>query len=103
MMTLQQPSNVGDPADVARLITAIGGNSKETTVLGIPSMTLRNSIERSETVTLGTNELIGTGPAALKPAPDERFAGQKKKGKAPNLCDGGTGERIAAILLRQLA
>jgi UDP-N-acetylglucosamine 2-epimerase (non-hydrolysing) len=54
-------------------------------------------------VTVGTNELIGTDPAALKPALDRLFAGQWKKGGIPELWDGRTGERIAARLDRLLA
>jgi UDP-N-acetylglucosamine 2-epimerase (non-hydrolysing) len=80
------------------VITDSGGVTEETTVLGVPCVTLRNTTERPETVTLGTNELIGTDPAALKPALDRLFAGQWKKGSIPPLWDGRTGERIAAVL-----
>ena len=64
---------------------------------------LRDSTERPETVSLGTNELIGTDPAALKPTLDKLFAGQWKKGSVPELWDGRSGERIAEILDRLLA
>lgn len=84
------------------VITDSGGITEETTVLGIPCITLRDSTERPETVTVGTNELIGTDPAALKPALDRLFAGQWKKGAIPELWDGRTGERIAEILERLL-
>jgi UDP-N-acetylglucosamine 2-epimerase (non-hydrolysing) len=53
-------------------------------------------------VTIGTNELIGTDPAALKPALDRLFAGQWKKGGVPDKWDGRTGERIAELLERLL-
>jgi len=56
-----------------------------------------------ETVTLGTNELIGTDPAALKPALDRLFAGQWKKGAIPERWDGHAGERIAEVLKRLLS
>ena len=85
------------------VITDSGGVTEETTVLGVPCVTLRDSTERPETVTMGTNELIGTDPAALRPALDKLFAGQWKKGSIPQLWDGRTGERIAAILDRLLA
>ncbi len=85
------------------VITDSGGVTEETTVLGVPCVTLRDSTERPETVTVGTNELIGTDPAALKPALDKLFAGQWKKGGIPELWDGHTGERIAALLDRLLA
>jgi UDP-N-acetylglucosamine 2-epimerase (non-hydrolysing) len=84
------------------VITDSGGITEETTVLGVPCITLRDSTERPETVTVGTNELIGTDPAALKPALDRLFAGQWKKGAIPDLWDGRTGERIALALDRLL-
>lgn len=80
------------------VITDSGGVTEETTVFGVPCLTLRDSTERPETVTLGTNELIGTDPAALKPALDRLFAGQWKRGEIPEKWDGKTGERIVAEL-----
>ncbi|MBF0436905.1 MAG: UDP-N-acetylglucosamine 2-epimerase (non-hydrolyzing) [Magnetococcales bacterium] len=85
------------------VITDSGGITEETTVLGIPCLTLRNSTERPETITLGTNELIGTDPANLKPYLDRLFAGQWKQGGIPEKWDGGTGGRIVAILERMYA
>lgn len=82
------------------VITDSGGVTEETTVLGVPCMTLRDSTERPETVTLGTNELIGTNPARLGPALERLFAGEWKKGTIPELWDGRTGARIAEILDR---
>jgi UDP-N-acetylglucosamine 2-epimerase (non-hydrolysing) len=84
------------------VITDSGGVTEETTVMGVPCMTLRDSTERPETVTEGTNELLGVDPKALKPALDKLFAGQWKTGKVPALWDGRTGERIAEILERLL-
>jgi UDP-N-acetylglucosamine 2-epimerase (non-hydrolysing) len=84
------------------VITDSGGVTEETTVLGVPCLTLRDSTERPETVTLGTNELIGTNPAKLAPALDRVFAGQWKKGQVPPLWDGKTGERIVSALERLL-
>lgn len=80
------------------VITDSGGITEETTVMGVPCITLRDSTERPETVTIGTNELIGTDPAKLKPALDRLFAGQWKKGGIPELWDGRTGERIVGLL-----
>ncbi|MBS0307092.1 MAG: UDP-N-acetylglucosamine 2-epimerase (non-hydrolyzing) [Proteobacteria bacterium] len=85
------------------VITDSGGITEETTVMGVPCVTLRDSTERPETVTIGTNELIGTDPAALRPALDRLFAGQWKKGAIPELWDGRTGGRIAEVLERLLA
>ena len=80
------------------VITDSGGITEETTVMGVPCLTLRDSTERPETVTTGTNELIGTDPAALAPALETLFAGRWKKGGVPEKWDGKTGERIVAVL-----
>ena len=85
------------------VITDSGGVTEETTVMGVPCVTLRDTTERPETVTVGTNELIGTDPAALAPALDRLFAGQWKKGAVPPLWDGRTGERIVAHLMKLLS
>lgn len=82
------------------VITDSGGVTEETTVLGVPCFTLRDTTERPETVTLGTNELIGTDPAKLPPAFDRLFAGAWKKGAVPPLWDGKTGARIVEHLER---
>jgi UDP-N-acetylglucosamine 2-epimerase (non-hydrolysing) len=80
------------------VVTDSGGITEETTVMGVPCITLRDNTERPETCTVGTNELIGTNPAAIKPALDKLFAGQWKKGAIPELWDGHTAERIVDIL-----
>ncbi len=80
------------------VITDSGGVTEETTVMGVPCVTLRDTTERPETVSIGTNELIGTDPAALKPALDRLFDGRWKQGGIPEKWDGRTGERIAAAL-----
>ena len=80
------------------VVTDSGGITEETTVMGVPCITLRDNTERPETCTVGTNELIGTKPEAIKPALDKLFAGQWKKGAIPELWDGHTSERIVEIL-----
>ena len=82
------------------VVTDSGGITEETTVMGVPCITLRDNTERPETCTVGTNELIGTDPAAVKPALDLLFSGQWKKGAIPALWDGHTAERIVEILLQ---
>ena len=81
------------------VVTDSGGITEETTVMGVPCITLRDNTERPETCTVGTNELIGTDPAAVKPALDLLFSGQWKKGTIPALWDGHAAERIVDILL----
>lgn len=76
------------------VITDSGGITEETTVMGVPCMTLRNSTERPETCTTGTNELLGTAAASIAPAFEKLFAGEWKKGSIPELWDGKTSARI---------
>ena len=81
------------------VVTDSGGITEETTVMGVPCITLRDNTERPETCTVGTNMLIGTNPQAIKPALDKLFAGEWKQGAIPALWDGHTAERIVKILL----
>lgn len=81
------------------VVTDSGGITEETTVMGVPCITLRDNTERPETCTIGTNMLIGTKPEAIKPALDQLFAGQWKQGAIPALWDGHTSQRIIDILL----
>ena len=84
------------------VITDSGGVTEETTVMGVPCLTLRDNTERPETITVGTNELIGTNPANLAPALARVLAGRWKKGAIPEKWDGRAGERIVATLERLL-
>lgn len=84
------------------VITDSGGITEETTVLGVPCLTLRDNTERPETVTTGTNELIGTDPTKLAPALARLMANQWKKGTVPEKWDGKTAERIVSELLQIL-
>lgn len=80
------------------VITDSGGITEETTVMGVPCMTLRDNTERPETCEIGTNELLGTDPSALKPAMEKLFNKKWKKGAIPELWDGKTARRIVSIL-----
>lgn len=80
------------------VITDSGGVQEETTVLQIPCITLRNNTERPETISLGTNELIGEDMTKLKNAIERVNRDEWKKGATPPLWDGHTAERIVAIL-----
>ena len=81
------------------MITDSGGITEETTVMGVPCMTLRDNTERPETITVGTNELVGTNPEDLKPYLDKLFNGEWKKGSIPELWDGKTSPRIIDHLI----
>jgi UDP-N-acetylglucosamine 2-epimerase (non-hydrolysing) len=76
------------------VITDSGGITEETTVMGIPCMTLRDNTERPETITVGTNELVGTNPEAIKPYMEKLLSGNWKKGNIPELWDGNAAKRI---------
>jgi UDP-N-acetylglucosamine 2-epimerase (non-hydrolysing) len=84
------------------VITDSGGITEETTVMGIPCITLRDNTERPETITIGTNELIGTNPEAIQPTMELLFSQKWKKGGIPELWDGKTAERIVDHLINLL-
>lgn len=81
------------------IITDSGGITEEATVLNIPCMTLRDSTERPETITLGSNELVGTNPSNLYPFLKKLQLGNWKKSSIPDLWDGQTSERIVSKLI----
>jgi UDP-N-acetylglucosamine 2-epimerase (non-hydrolysing) len=80
------------------VITDSGGITEEATVMRVPCMTLRTTTERPETVAIGTNELLGTDPAAIAPAMDRLFSGRWKRGEIPPLWDGHAAPRIVQTL-----
>ena len=82
------------------VITDSGGVQEETTVLGIPCVTLRNNTERPETVTIGTNEMIGENMNSLAQAFKKVNSGSWKKGAIPELWDGRTSQRIVDVLVK---
>ncbi|WP_461790329.1 non-hydrolyzing UDP-N-acetylglucosamine 2-epimerase [Pedobacter sp.] len=81
------------------VITDSGGITEETTVMGVPCMTLRDNTERPETCDVGTNELVGTDPSKVGPAMEKLFAGNWKPGAIPEKWDGKAAERIVEQLL----
>ena len=81
------------------MITDSGGITEETTVMKVPCMTLRDNTERPETITIGTNELVGTNPDNIAPFMKKLHAGDWKAGEIPYLWDGKTSERIVKNLL----
>jgi UDP-N-acetylglucosamine 2-epimerase (non-hydrolysing) len=80
------------------VITDSGGITEETTVMGVPCLTMRDSTERPETVIMGTNELVGSDHNKLEPALARLMAGQWKKGAIPEKWDGRSAERIVDAL-----
>ena len=86
--------------DAKFIITDSGGIQEETTVLGVPCLTLRDNTERYITVREGTNMLIGKDTGRLLMEADNILKGNAKKGKIPELWDGKTAERIVEIVAR---
>ncbi len=77
--------------------TDSGGVQEETTVLGVPCLTLRENTERPVTVTEGTNQLVGRSPDRLAAA-WARVRGGEVIGRTPALWDGGAAGRILEVL-----
>jgi UDP-N-acetylglucosamine 2-epimerase (non-hydrolysing) len=85
------------------LLTDSGGIQEETTILGVPCLTIRENTERPVTVTEGTNVLVGTDPRRIVAEAQRILAGKEKGGRVPELWDGHAAERIATILREQIA
>ena len=85
------------------VITDSGGITEEATVLNIPCVTLRNSTERPETVTIGSNELVGTNPDNLVPYLARIRRNEWKKSSIPPLWDGKSSVRIINKLIEMYA
>lgn len=81
------------------MITDSGGITEETTIMGIPCLTIRDNTERPETVFIGTNELVGSNPKNLRKYMKKLFNGGWKKGSVPELWDGNTSKRIIDIII----
>ena len=83
----------------ARLVlTDSGGIQEETTVLGVPCLTLRDNTERPITITEGTNQLVGRSRDGILAGAQRVMAGEIPA-RRPALWDGRAGERIAEVLL----
>lgn len=80
------------------IITDSGGITEEATVLHVPCLTMRTSTERPETITLGTNELIGDDLNLLAEYIEKIIKGNWKKGTIPKNWDGHTSTRIVETL-----
>lgn len=84
----------------ARLVlTDSGGVQEETTVLGVPCLTLRNNTERPATVEHGTNQIVGVDPDRIRAAAQNVLQGRVRQGQCPPLWDGKAAQRIVKILV----
>ena len=79
----------------ALVLTDSGGLQEETTVLGVPCLTLRENTERPVTVEVGTNLLIGLDPERIVEEGRKALRGEGKRGRSPELWDGKAAVRIA--------
>ena len=87
----------------ARLVlTDSGGLQEETTILGIPCLTIRENTERPVTISEGSNELVGTDPDRIRAAANQILSGNWKTPRVPEYWDGKAAERIVAILTAKL-
>ena len=82
------------------VLTDSGGIQEETTVLGIPCLTIRENTERPITITQGTNTLVGLKKEKIIKEAMKILKGKGKKGKRPELWDGKASNRIVRILLK---
>jgi UDP-N-acetylglucosamine 2-epimerase (non-hydrolysing) len=80
------------------VVTDSGGIQEETTYLGVPCITVRDTTERPVTMTLGTNVLVGRDMKRLRSEVDSVLDGRRPQGSVPPLWDGHAGTRIANIL-----
>lgn len=85
------------------VLTDSGGVQEETTALGVPCLTLRDSTERPITVDSGTNTLVPRVKSQVLALVDDVIASGGKRGRAPEFWDGQAAPRIAADLARWLA
>jgi UDP-N-acetylglucosamine 2-epimerase (non-hydrolysing) len=93
---------LGLMADARLVLTDSGGIQEETTVLGVPCLTLRDNTERPVTVTQGTNRLVGSDPAVIRAEVRKVLAAGAPAGRVPDLWDGRAAGRIADVLEREL-
>lgn len=101
-LTLIQPQGYLDflklMSNSKLVLTDSGGLQEETSSLGIPCLTLRETTERPVTVTHGTNYLVGANAANVHRHLLKILAGRNKKGKVIPKWDGKTSSRIRKIL-----
>lgn len=90
---------IGLVARSRMVLTDSGGIQEETTVLGVPCLTMRANTERPITCDIGTNILVGTNPAHIIDVANAVLDGAARKGSIPEKWDGRAAERIAQVLI----
>ena len=89
-------------AAAAVVLTDSGGLQEETSVLGIPCLTLRENTERPITTELGTSRLVGNDPVRIRAAFQDVLAGAWPSGQPIPLWDGKAGWRVASEIAHWL-
>lgn len=84
--------------DARIVFTDSGGIQEETTVLGIPCLTIRENTERPITIDVGTNHLVGTNPERILAEGRRALGGKASQRQIPELWDGNASERIVDII-----
>lgn len=84
------------------VLTDSGGIQEETTILGVPCLTLRENTERPVTLTQGTNRLIGTDPERMVAEVERILQGDVPQGSTPELWDGRAARRIVKIISKMV-
>ena len=84
------------------VLTDSGGMQEETTVLGIPCLTIRANTERPVTVTKGTNIMVGSDPQKIISESVKLIKGVAKKGSIPEKWDGKSARKIVDIIRREM-
>ncbi len=79
------------------VMTDSGGIQEETTVLGVPCLTIRENTERPITITKGTNILVGLSTERIISETDKILVGNYKEGKIPQYWDGKTAGRVKEV------
>lgn len=90
---------LGLMAQAKLVMTDSGGVQEETTILGIPCLTLRENTERPVTITQGTNELVGSQAERIVAGVQRIMNGKAGISRHPELWDGHAAERIVNVLL----
>jgi UDP-N-acetylglucosamine 2-epimerase (non-hydrolysing) len=85
-------------ANARLVLTDSGGIQEETTILGVPCLTLRENTERPVTVMQGTNTVVGSDPQRIVREALAILDGKGKAGRVPELWDGKAAERIVTVL-----
>ena len=89
-------------SDAKVVLTDSGGVQEETTILGVPCITLRESTERPVTLNHGTNVLVGSNPRRIVEAFKRISGNQEKTARSPRYWDGRAAQRIVNILIDDL-